>query len=76
MFASLHTASLATRRMQSGGSLHRFVQTIALAVIAQHQRRALADLDAGRLADIGVTRAEALRESRRRVWDVPANWLA
>lgn len=38
------------------------------------QRRALAGLDADRLADIGVTRQEALEEADRPVWDVPAHW--
>ena len=36
------------------------------------QRRRLAALDADRLADIGVTRDEALREARRLPWDAPA----
>ena len=38
------------------------------------QRRALARLDDRALADIGVTRAEALAEAARPVWDVPATW--
>jgi len=38
------------------------------------QRRALARLDAARLADIGHTRTEAEVESRRPVWDAPAHW--
>lgn len=36
------------------------------------QRRRLAALDADRLADIGVTRDEALHEARRLPWDAPA----
>lgn len=38
------------------------------------QRRALARLDDRALADIGVTRAEAIAEAARPVWDVPATW--
>jgi uncharacterized protein YjiS (DUF1127 family) len=34
-------------------------------VVRQQQRAALAALDDHQLADIGVTRAEAIRESRR-----------
>ena len=38
------------------------------------QRRALAQLDDRALADIGVTRNEAMAEASRPVWDVPATW--
>jgi uncharacterized protein YjiS (DUF1127 family) len=38
------------------------------------QRRALATMDERQLRDIGVTRAEALAEAARPVWDAPANW--
>lgn len=34
-----------------------------------YSRRLLRQLDARTLSDIGVTRAEALRESRRPFWD-------
>ena len=37
-------------------------------------RQSLARLDDAMLEDIGVTRAEAMRESRRPMWDVPSNW--
>lgn len=39
------------------------------------QRRALAQLDDDALHDIGVSRAEARREARRPVWEVPDYWL-
>lgn len=38
------------------------------------QRRALAQLDDARLADLGLTRSEAETEARRPVWDVPVHW--
>ncbi len=38
------------------------------------QRNALAKLDDHMLADIGVSRGEALRESERAIWDVPSTW--
>jgi uncharacterized protein YjiS (DUF1127 family) len=39
------------------------------------QRRKLARLDDTQLRDIGVTRAEALQEAERPLWDVPSTWL-
>lgn len=39
------------------------------------QRRALAALDSDRLADLGLTRAEAESEAKRPVWDAPRHWL-
>ena len=57
------------------------VQTVASALAAlaemiaiRRQRAALGRLDDCRLADLGITRAEAAREARRRAWDVPAHW--
>lgn len=42
---------------------------------AQRARRDLARLDPHLLDDVGLTAEEALRESRRPVWDVPRTWL-
>jgi uncharacterized protein YjiS (DUF1127 family) len=39
------------------------------------QRRALARLDEARLADLGLTRKEALSEAARPMWDAPRNWM-
>jgi uncharacterized protein YjiS (DUF1127 family) len=38
------------------------------------QRRNLARLDDHMLADIGISRDEALAESRRPIWDVTPTW--
>ena len=38
------------------------------------QRRALAEMDTQRLADIGLSRAEADAEAKRPIWDVPHYW--
>lgn len=38
------------------------------------QRAELAHLDAARLADIGVTEAEARAEAERPFWDAPRHW--
>ncbi len=40
------------------------------------QRACLAKLDSARLADLGLTQAEARQEAARPAWDVPANWRA
>ncbi len=38
-------------------------------------RRRLATLDDAALRDLGLTRAEAIEEAERPVWNVPAHWL-
>jgi uncharacterized protein YjiS (DUF1127 family) len=38
------------------------------------QRQALARLDEAALRDIGLTRAEAMAEASRPIWDAPDNW--
>ncbi len=37
-------------------------------------RRALGELTAAQLDDIGLTAQEAACEARRGIWDAPANW--
>lgn len=39
-------------------------------------RARLVEMDDAMLADIGLTRGEALAEAARPIWDVPANWRA
>ncbi|NOX40289.1 MAG: DUF1127 domain-containing protein [Alphaproteobacteria bacterium] len=41
----------------------------------RNQRARLITLDDQQLRDIGVTYIQALKESRRPVWNVPSNWL-
>ncbi len=74
MFASLHTATLATRRVQSAGSAPRLWTLVRSALAAQRQRQFLARLDDRTLADIGLTRDQAVSEAQRPMWDIPANW--
>ena len=69
MFASLHTATLATRSVQSRGLFHRLFDAVDRAVVLHNQRRALAEMDDARLDDLGLSRAEALAEAQRPVWD-------
>ena len=40
----------------------------------RNERRALAEMDASRLSDIGVTPSAARAEARRPAWDAPARW--
>lgn len=74
MFASLHTATLALRRVQKGGIAARIANTLRLGLAARRQRAHLARLDDHSLRDIGLSRADALAEAARPVWDVPAAW--
>ena len=74
MFASLHTASLATRRVTTVGSIPRLLSVVSVALAAHRQRQFLARLDDRTLADIGLTRDQAVAEATRPMWDLPSNW--
>lgn len=50
--------------------LSRLAKGFALA----RQRHKLANLDDKALSDIGITKTEALNESKRPSWDAPKNW--
>ncbi|WP_095590396.1 DUF1127 domain-containing protein [Actibacterium ureilyticum] len=60
------------RAAAAGGVLPRIYRAFAVA----EQRHKLAQMDDARLADIGVTRAQARAEARRPFWDVPKGWKA
>jgi uncharacterized protein YjiS (DUF1127 family) len=49
-------------------------KTLTLLLAARRQRQALGRMDDSRLADIGLSRSEALEESRRSFWDAPESW--
>lgn len=68
-FAHAHRTACPAPRRRTG-----LLRTLSLRLAALRQRRALAALDAARLADIGVTREEALEEARRSFWDAPESW--
>jgi uncharacterized protein YjiS (DUF1127 family) len=55
-------------------SLRGLAARLALMPALHRQRRALAALDDRLLADIGVTRAEALAELDAPIWDAPRHW--
>jgi uncharacterized protein YjiS (DUF1127 family) len=47
---------------------------IATVIETRRERAPLSQLDANRLDDIGLTRAQADREAQRPIWDVPSYW--
>lgn len=65
---TLHRPTLPAHR-QSG-----LFTKIANVFAVYSERRRLADLPDYRLADLGITRAQATQEARREIWDVPAGW--
>lgn len=55
----------------TGNVVARLIAAAAL----YRQRRRLAQLDRHMLDDIGISRQQALDESRRPLWDAPDHWL-
>lgn len=76
MFASLHTSDYAIGHMPLRGTPGRLLARLTTAIALRRQRAALAALPDSMLADIGLTRDEALAEAQRPLWDVPARWRA
>ena len=74
MMTSLHPSDLAIRGVQSTNPFARIAHLLMGAAVARRERAQLADLDDAMLADIGLTREEALAEARRPLWDVPRHW--
>ena len=56
----------------SRGAWSRIMATL----MVYRSRRALAQLDSHILNDIGISRAQALSEAKRAVWDAPDRWNA
>ena len=71
MTASIHqTALRATCRPESHSVVARIRHMFAVA----RQRRHLRALDDHLLEDIGISRAQALEESRNAAWNGPEHW--
>lgn len=68
MSALLHT--LVSRPLFAGSG---FFQLRAMAEVYR-SRRALAQLDASALRDVGISTSQANAETARPLWDIPANW--
>ncbi|OYW58339.1 MAG: hypothetical protein B7Z10_02335 [Rhodobacterales bacterium 32-66-7] len=64
----------APSRSVSGRKPTRWLPSIWLFLAAARSRRALRRLDDRLLSDIGLTRAEAVAEARRPLWDAPLHW--
>ena len=72
MFASLHTSTMTVRHVQSRGNLGSVLASLLHVYNVYNQRQKLAALGDAALADIGLTRAEAVAEANRPLWDIPA----
>ena len=65
-----HTALRSSFQPQTRSFIGNIRRMIALA----HQRRQLPALDDHLLADIGISRAQALEEGRQTIWNAPSHW--
>jgi len=69
-------ATIATLpRMAPPLGLMTLFRAVSGTISLRNQRARLIALDDHQLRDIGVTYKQALKESRRPVWNVPSNWL-
>jgi len=66
---ALSGPALPARRL--GNRLETLARGALLALIVSHERRALKDLDARALDDLGLSRSDAEREADRPFWDLP-----
>lgn len=69
-----HSASIGRTSQPRMSALARMTATFGRTVAIARQRRRLAALDDHLLADIGVSRPQALAEATRPAWDAPTNW--
>jgi len=70
---STNITSTSSATLPSFGALIKLVTKM---IALRRQRRQLAELDIYQLNDMGITREEAIAESRRFGWDVPMHWRA
>lgn len=71
MFAAHQSLNAAPSHKAMGPALlSRMTNMVSL----YRQRRKLAALDDALLADIGISRADALKEAARPFWDAPNHW--
>lgn len=68
------TATATNTIRRPGFTPARILRIVATAFQANRQRAVLATLDDARLRDLGLSRAAALREASRPIWDVPSHW--
>ena len=78
MATHLRVAGSSTIRVRPGRglrlarALNRTIATLAAWRDVARQRRSLRDLNDHLLKDIGLSRADVLREMRRPFWDLPS----
>jgi uncharacterized protein YjiS (DUF1127 family) len=70
----MSTYPLAAPLHRIGSVLTRLPRSAMDLGALSRSRRGLARLDDHLLQDIGLTRAEALAEAERPVWDAPSHW--
>lgn len=58
----------------TGFSVIGAIKFFKLAVAIKKQRKQLKKMSNAQLADIGVSREEAMAEAQKTFWDVPAYW--
>ena len=66
--------TLSTSRGSHRGSLRPIHRLVSLMSLGRSRRR-LGELEEHLLRDIGLTSAEARRESERPIWNAPEHWL-
>lgn len=69
---ALHSSGLTSIRLPL--ILGRLLGRIEAVLAVWRQRRCLAQMDASRLKDIGITAGEAAQEAARPIWDLPVFW--
>ena len=66
--------TLSTSRGSHRGGLRPIHRLVSLMSLGRSRRR-LGELEEHLLRDIGLTSAEARRESERPIWNAPEHWL-
>jgi uncharacterized protein YjiS (DUF1127 family) len=69
---ALHSSGLTAIRLPL--ILGHLLDRIETILAVWRQRRCLAQMDASRLKDIGITAGEAAQEAARPIWDLPVFW--
>lgn len=69
-----HTTPLAGARLHRAGRSGPAFSLLFRVFSVFRERQALARLTDAQLSDVGLTRAQALAEAKRPLWDVPATW--
>ena len=66
--------TISTSRGSHRGGLHPLERLVSLLSLGRSRRR-LGELEDHLLRDIGLTAAEARKESEKPIWNAPEHWL-